>query len=108
MLTPDSTDGQRLWDMFGVYPWKFILKYDGERNWMTEGRYPLRPRLLWKHFQDAAVQIGVRFGNRTQYALLDIDRGSPYLTMSAITQLREALETIGIVRTIPIRSSWSD
>ncbi|NER85297.1 MAG: hypothetical protein F6K42_38540, partial [Leptolyngbya sp. SIO1D8] len=42
------------------------------------------------------------------YALLDIDRGSPYLTMSAITQLREALETIGIVRTIPIRSSWSD
>ncbi|NER84070.1 MAG: hypothetical protein F6K42_31930 [Leptolyngbya sp. SIO1D8] len=42
MLTPDSTDGKRLWDIFGVYPWEFTLNYDGDRNRTIEGRQPMR------------------------------------------------------------------
>ncbi|MEM9807965.1 MAG: hypothetical protein AAF959_22080, partial [Cyanobacteria bacterium P01_D01_bin.56] len=103
---PQSLMGQRLCATFGTYPWKFILKHD-DHDWVTEGRYPLRPRLLWKHWQDAAVQIGVRFGHTTQYALIDIDKDSQYLNQHSVGDIEAALETLGIVRTVRVRSSYS-
>lgn len=105
---PSDPMGQRLWEIFGVYPWSFLELNDGDRDWRTENRYPLRPRTLWKRWQDAATQVGVRFGSQTSYAVIDIDKGSPFLNSSAVNGIREALETIGIVRTLPVRSSWSD
>lgn len=105
---PESAMGQRLWDTFGRYPWSWIKKPDGKDTWETVKRYPLRPRLLWKHWQDAGVQVGVRFGNTTRYALIDIDKKSAHLKASAIAEIKESLETIGICRTVDIRSSWSD
>jgi len=104
---PESPNGQRLCEVFGRYPWSFLLKKDDAKDWQTESRYPLRPRLLWKHWQDAAVQIGVRFGNRTRYALIDIDTGSDYLKADKIADLEAALETLGIVRVVKVRSSFS-
>lgn len=104
---PQNPLGQRLWQVFGHYPWSFIHKTDGKKHWETESRYPLRPRLLWKHWQDANVQIGVRFGSTTRYAVIDIDKGSPYLKQNALTEIDDALETLGIVRTVRLRSSWS-
>ena len=54
--------------------------------------------------------IGLRFGKFTRYAMLDIDAESPYHPdndPSALPLIREALETIGVYRTILIRSSDS-
>jgi hypothetical protein len=104
---PESPLGSRLWDLFGRYPWSFIEKHDGDRDWRTETRYPLKPRVLWSRWQDAAVQIGVRFGSSTSYCVIDIDKGSPYLTTVNLSGIKGALETIGIVRSVVIRSSWS-
>ena len=99
--------GQRLCETFGRYPWGFILQKGRSQHWKTEKRHPARPRLLWKHWNDGDTQIGVRFGSNTQYALLDIDQGSDYLTPQSLRDIHAALETMGIVRTVRIRSSWS-
>ena len=104
-LTPKDPMGQRLWETFGNYPWQFLLQHD-DHEWVTK-KYPLRPRLLWNYWQDAAVQIGVRFGSTTRYAVIDIDKGSDYLNSSAIGHIEGALETLGIVRTVKLRSSFS-
>ncbi|MBD0337618.1 MAG: hypothetical protein ICV62_19185 [Cyanobacteria bacterium Co-bin13] len=70
-------------------------------------QYPLRPRVLWNLWQDANTLVGVRFTHETCYALLDIDAGSVYRNADAIAQIRAALETIGITRTLLLRSSWN-
>ena len=43
-------------------------------EWQTESRHPLADRLITQ----GALLLGVRPGPQTTYALLDIDRGSPY------------------------------
>lgn len=104
---PSDPLGARLWELFGRYPWQWIYKPDGGSTWETEKRYPLRPRVFWKNWQDAALALGVRFGHQTQYALIDIDRGSDYLTQAKLADILEALETIGINRVLKLRSSFS-
>ncbi|MEM6432918.1 MAG: hypothetical protein AAF773_03530 [Cyanobacteria bacterium P01_D01_bin.115] len=105
-LVPSHPHGARLAEIFS-YAWKWIsTPNDGGRNdWKTNNDYPIKPRTLWQRWQDAAVIIGTRFSSSTQHALLDIDAGSQYIDL--LPQLQQALETIGIVRTIPLRSSWS-
>jgi hypothetical protein len=76
-------------------------------QWRTVTDYPLRPRVLWAKWQDPDQLIGVRFNSQTRYGLLDIDATSPYCNPESIAQIRAALETIGIVRTLLIRSSHS-
>jgi hypothetical protein len=44
---------------------------------------------------------------QTRYGLLDIDAESPYCNPESLAEIRAALETIGIVRTLLIRSSHS-
>jgi hypothetical protein len=105
-LLPDHPHGQRMATIF-THGWKW-LEAPNECNgtdWKTVEKYPLKPRVLWSRHQDAGKIIGVRFGSSTNYALLDIDEHSPYLEL--LPQIEMALETIGIVRTIPLRSSWS-
>jgi hypothetical protein len=109
---PADPTGQRLCEIFGRYPWKFIqaaLPDDAtaKATWQTVTKYPLRPRVLWNQWQDANTLIGVRFTHDTYYGLLDIDAGSDYCTPDGIAQIRAALETIGITRTLLIRSSWN-
>ncbi|MEO1096093.1 MAG: hypothetical protein AAFX01_14475, partial [Cyanobacteria bacterium J06638_28] len=109
---PASPLGEKLWDCFGHHPWDFLqapTPLPGEKaQWMTVKDYPLAPRLLWQRWQDPKQLIGVRFTHATLYALLDIDAGSTYCTAEAIAQIRAALETIGITRTILLRSSHSN
>ncbi len=76
-------------------------------NWKTIDNYPLRPRSLWLKWLDAKVLVGVRFSKLTGYFLIDIDAGSQYHSPEGITAVQDALETIGICRTIVMRSSWS-
>lgn len=80
---------------------------EGRAEWKTVTKYPLKPRTLWAKFQDAATVIGVRFGRATRYALIDIDAESEYLDPAWVRQIHLALETIGIVRTVIVRSSFS-
>lgn len=107
---PGSVTGQRLCEIFS-HLWDFIqaeIPSDGEKpQWWTVSDYPLRPRVLWQLWQSLDDLIGVRFGQTTSYALLDIDATSPYCNADAIAEIRAALETIGIARTILIRSSNS-
>jgi hypothetical protein len=93
------------------YRWQSIVAANpaeaDKPEWATETRYPLRPRTLWQLWQDATQLVGVRFGSTTQYALVDIDAHSQYLNPEAIAHLKAALETIGICRSLIIRSSWN-
>ncbi|PSN79106.1 hypothetical protein C8B47_13440 [filamentous cyanobacterium CCP4] len=109
---PADPTGQRLCEIFGQYRWNFIradLPDDATAKaaWTTVKDYPLRPRVLWNHWQDANQLIGVRFTHDTRYALLDLDAGGDYCTGAGVAQIRAALETIGITRTLLLRSSWS-
>jgi hypothetical protein len=101
-----------LCEIFGHYRWNFIqaaLPDDttAKVEWQTITQYPLRPRALWAQWQDANQLIGVRFTHETRYALIDLDAGGDYCTAAGVSQIRAALETIGITRTLLIRSSWS-
>lgn len=108
---PADPRGQRLCQIFGAYRWKFIQAPRPDAGakvaWQTVKTYPLRPRVLWNQWQDAHTLIGVRFGHDTTYALLDIDAGSPYCSAAGIADIRAALETIGLSRTLLLQSSWS-
>ncbi len=109
-LLPTDANGQWLCQTFN-YSWCFLYAdaVDPSRkiNWETVSRYPLRPRALWERWNDPEQLIGVRFDHTTRYGLLDIDRGSSYLNRESITEIKIALETIGICRILPTQSSWS-
>ena len=106
-VLPEDPNGRQLAAHFS-YPWKSIQADNTSHKlqWQTQD-YPLRPRILWHRWQDANVLIGVRFGHQTTYGLLDIDIGSSYCNPQSIAEIRIALETIGITRTLLIRSSRS-
>lgn len=75
-------------------------------QWQTESRHPLSDRLI----HQGSYLYGVRFGPTTQYALIDIDRGSPYHPRRdplALTRLCEALECLGLTQHLTLTSSDS-
>lgn len=108
-LLPSHPHGAKLAQLFS-YGWNWIeAPNEGNRpNWKTQDRFPIKPRTLWARWQDAATIVGVRFGSSTCYGMLDIDADSPYNSPEQIAEIKWALETIGITRTITIRSSWSN
>jgi hypothetical protein len=109
---PADPLGQRLHELFGRNLWDFIeapTPAPGEKPTVAHRHhYQMRPRILWQRWQDPDTLIGVRFESQTLYALIDIDAESPYCNVEAIAQLRAALETIGITRTLLLRSSHSN
>lgn len=112
-LLPSDLNGQRLCQLFGRHRWNAIEAdvpkgIQAKPQWRTIRNYAVRPRVLWERWQDPNQLIGVRFDNTTCYALIDIDAGSQYCSPDAIATIQAALETIGIVRSLPIRSSYSN
>lgn len=109
-LLPADPLGKRLCSIF-PYLWQAIAGVNElEPRWQTIQKYALRPRVLWRLWQDAAQLVGVRFDDQTRYALIDIDAESVYhpnQQPESIAIIRAALETIGIYRTLLLRSSWS-
>ncbi|MBW4541364.1 MAG: hypothetical protein KME43_19825 [Myxacorys chilensis ATA2-1-KO14] len=109
-LLPSNPLGQRLCETF-PYRWHSISGENAaEPDWKTNTKYPLRPRVLWQGWNDPNTLVGVRFGSTTSYALVDLDRTSLYHPASNPTGLPlilAALETIGIVRYVLLRSSHS-
>jgi hypothetical protein len=79
----------------------------GERpNWQTENRHPLSDRLILA----GDFLYGVRFGQKTNYIVLDIDQNSPYhpnRDRLACDRMIEALEEIGVCSAIRVTSSYS-
>jgi hypothetical protein len=125
-LLPLDPLAQRLSSTFLRNRWDFIyaqvpdldqkeLSWQTEQlkpkpEWKTERRYPMKSRVLYHRWADPTEILGVRFDHITEYGLLDIDAKSPYhpnQNPDAITELQVALETIGITRTVLVRSSWS-
>jgi hypothetical protein len=108
---PLDSSGKKLCEIF-PYLWQTITgQNDPDPQWQTITKYPLRPRVLWKLWQDANQLVGVRFDSLTCYGMLDIDRQSLYHPANDPTTLkliRAALETIGLYRTVLIRSSFSE
>ena len=114
-LYPGDELGQRLCRIFGRYRYSFIqAKAPAHRKakaqWKTE-KYQVKHRVLYRDWLAADKLIGVRFGSKTLYALIDIDSKSKYhpnQSADSVKAIQEALETIGISRTITISSSWSE
>jgi hypothetical protein len=100
---------------FFPYSWNFIYAKNIDRTskpeWKTETRYPITGRRLYDYWADNETLIGVRFGNQTEYALLDIDKGSPYHPNNNHEKFKtvlQALEEIGLVRPLIVQSSHSE
>ena len=100
---------------FFPYAWKFIYAKNTDRTskpeWKTETRYPITGRRLYDQWADPETLIGVRFGNQTEYALIDIDKNSPYHPSNNQQKFKtvlQALEEIGLVRPLIVQSSHSE
>jgi hypothetical protein len=100
---------------FFPYAWNFIYAKNIDRTskpeWKTETRYPITGRRLYDHWADNETLIGVRFGNQTAYALIDIDKNSPYHPSNNYEKFKtvlQALEDIGLVRPLIVQSSHSE
>ena len=75
-------------------------------DWSTERRHPLSDRLI----RQGSYLYGVRFGKLTHYCMLDIDIDSAYHPRQdpfAFQRMQEALEPLGLVRSIICTSSYS-
>jgi hypothetical protein len=79
-------------------------------NWQTNRKYRLTTGEFVKRYTDELSLLGVSFGNETRYAMLDIDRHSPHHPANdpyAYAKLLSALEKIGLVHPVSLRSSHS-
>ncbi|VXD15985.1 hypothetical protein PL8927_510014 [Planktothrix serta PCC 8927] len=78
-------------------------------RWTTETKYPISDGVLIKKWENPLEIVGVRFGKLTRYAMLDIDKGSPYHPKNGgdIPGLLNTLEFMGFHRHILIQSSDS-
>ena len=91
--------------------WDFILKETPESEWTTVKKYFLTKEKLWYKYTDKLQIIGVRFGQYTRHALLDLDSGSlihPYSNEEAYRKAKWALEDIGLIEDVTVRSSESE
>lgn len=88
------------------YLWAEHPEGDDRPRWYSESRHPLGDRLILQ----GAFLYGVRFGSKTNYLMIDIDRGSqyhPYRDPYAIGRMIESLEAIGLYRAVIVSSSYS-
>lgn len=110
VLSPRDAIRTRLCELF-TYRWHSITGVNAIKlQWQTITKHPLRPRVLWKQWQDPEQLVGVRFGSSTWYVLIDIDIQSlyhPRQNPNALRLIRAALETIGICHPVLISSSHS-
>lgn len=107
---PQSYTGQRFCEFF-KHRFNFIKSsYSSTSEWITISDYPLEHRNLWCLYQDPERLVGLSFGTTTRYAVLDIDRHSPYHPANSELQYRELLgayEGVGINSVVTVQSSFS-
>jgi len=109
-LTPTGLTAQAFTGFF-PYGWQFIYATATDKpNWKTETKYPITQRRLFDLWEDPDRLIGVRFGTKTGYGMLDVDLDSPYHPSQSDRLFRGillGLEDIGLVRPIIVQSSFS-
>ena len=110
---PESETGQRLAKLF-PNGWDWIYADAPSRGtaieWETIQKYPLGPVEQWTLHQDPSCIIGIRPNSSTRWGIIDIDRNSKYHPASdpnALTTILNALEDIGLCRTLINQSSHS-
>jgi hypothetical protein len=90
-------------------PWQGIERFKGK--WRSFSKtYFLTPQEIYNRHQNGDRIIGLRFGHRTNYFVLDIDAGSAYhpdQDEKAFKGIVASLETMGINSAIAITSSNS-
>ncbi len=109
-LLPVSQVGN-VFASFFPYLFQWIHTPRDKRDWHTETKYPLSARTLWDKHQDSRQIIGVRFGDLTEYCMIDIDRNSPNHPLNSIAnfdRILKACYAIGLDGSILIRSSASE
>jgi hypothetical protein len=110
---PLSEAGQRLSRLFpNGWDWIYAqaAKPGIDLEWETVRKYPLSPVELWSLHQDPNCIIGIRPNAETQWGLLDIDAASAYHPRqdpSALPRILNALEDLGLVRSLLCQSSHS-
>jgi hypothetical protein len=110
---PASEDGKRFCQFFD-HRYSFIeanLNGEDRPEWKTISAYPIEHRNLWNRFLDPDTLIGVSFGSTSHYAVIDIDRGSPYHPYNdeaAFKRLLGAYEDVGFNDHLLLQSSWSE
>lgn len=109
-LTLEPTTLERFTNWFN-YTWGYIYKPSDYPSWQTFSN-KFKPALaaIVNIWQDTKALIGLRFGRETNYCLLDIDRGSAYHPANSkqLPGILASLESIGLVRPVLVRSSFSD
>jgi hypothetical protein len=83
-----------------------ILETTAKPEWRTLQHF-LQPSQLWELHQDREKLVGIRFGSETLYGAIDLDAGGDYHNPEAISRIKSALESIGIVSVVPCQSSFS-
>jgi hypothetical protein len=97
---------------FFPHHWSAILAENipGERPAWKTLQYKIQASELDRLYESSSELIGVRFGKKTRYALIDIDKHSPYhpeVSKSEWNRLLTTLEDVGLVDKIIIQSSFS-
>jgi hypothetical protein len=80
-------------------------------NKATGQPIPITAKRIEKALLDPFWEIGKRFAGQTNYAMIDIDRGSqyhPWNDPTAFASLLGCLEDLGLVRPVLVRSSASN
>ena len=107
-ISPEEIEQRDLFcDILKFHPWDFIEKYPHE-NWYTVKNYYLSNEKFWYKYTDEEIILGVRFGEYTKYALIDIDINSavhPYQSFEKLRKLIDALYKLGLKDQITLRSS---
>lgn len=101
---------ERFSDWFD-HAWDFIVKETPESEWTTVKKYFLTKEKLWYKYTDLLSIIGVRFGQYTKHAVADLDSGGlihPYTNEEAYRKAKWALEDIGLIEDVTVRSSESE
>lgn len=88
------------------YIWSKRPQSGQKPSWQSESRHPLSDRLI----QQGNYLYGVRFGQTTNYLLIDLDSQSQYhpdRDPLALHRLLAALEVMGLVTHVACSSSYS-
>jgi hypothetical protein len=110
---PLSEASQRLSKLFpNGWDWIYApaTKPGTKLEWETVRKYPLSPVELWSLHQNPNCIIGIRPNTETQWGILDIDAASayhPHQDPIALPRILNALEDIGLVRSLLCQSSHS-
>ncbi|HYW18478.1 MAG TPA: hypothetical protein VE956_04045 [Nodularia sp. (in: cyanobacteria)] len=82
------------------------LETTAKPEWLTLQHF-LQPSQLWELHQDKEKLVGIRFGSETLYGAIDLDTDGDYHNPEAVSRIKSALESIGIVSSVPCQSSFS-